>query len=296
VLGGKRRAVGAVSGAAWSPPSGVSGKVIVITGGGGGLGSAMTLELCRLGARVLATGRTLSTLEEAVAAVEASLGPGRAAAVPCDVREPASIEAMLDACTDVLGVPDGLVNNASGLFPVHARALSANGFRAVVDIVLNGTWNCTSAVARRWLDARRPGAVVNVLTPYAWMGGPGLVHTASAKGGVLTMTRTLGVEWAPHGIRVNAVAPGWMRVGGTAALASTPEAEARLLHSIPAGRWLRPEETARSVAYLLSDDSAYVCGHCLVIDGAHHLSTGLFQFVDDLPARAPAAAAVRESG
>ena len=122
-------------------------------------------------------------------------------------------------------------------------------------------------------------AVVSVLTPYAWMGGPGIVHTAAAKGGVLNMTRTLGVEWAGRGVRVNAVAPGWMLVGGTQAMAGTPESKARLLAGVPAGRFLEPEECARAVAYLLSDDAAYVTGICLPIDGGHHLSKGLFEFV-----------------
>ncbi len=280
-----------MTGSVSSTLAGVADKVVVITGGGGGLGSVMALELCRLGARVLVCGRTEATLTGTLAAIDSELGPGRAALTRCDIRDSASVEAMLDSCERTLGVPDGLVNNASGLFPVEAEDLSPNGFRAVVDIVLNGTWNCTSGIARRWIGAHRGGAVVNVLTPYAWTGGPGLVHTASAKGGVLTMTRTLGVEWAPHGIRVNAVAPGWMSVGGTATLAASPDAARRLLRSIPAGRWLRAEETARAVAYLLSDDAAYICGTCLVIDGGHHLSKGLFEFVDELPGRhAPATA------
>ena len=128
-----------------------------------------------------------------------------------------------------MGGIDGLVNNASGLFPIRAERLTPNGFRAVVDTVLNGTWNVTSAVARRWIDHDVPGAVVNVLTPYAWTGAPGIVHNAAAKGGVLTMTRTLGVEWGPHGMRVNAIAPGWMPVGGTADLVATEADRERLV-------------------------------------------------------------------
>lgn len=263
--------------------AGVDGKGIVITGGGGGLGGAMAAELCRLGARVMVCGRTPETLEAVVGAIDQELGAGRAFAATCDVREPESVAAMADAAEAALGVVDGLVNNASGLFPVRAEALSPNGFRAVTRIVLDGAFHCTSELAGRWLRQGRPGAVVNVLTPYAWTGAPGIVHNASAKGGVLAMTRTLGVEWAGHNVRVNAVAPGWMEVGGTHALLSAPGARERLLSSIPAGRFLRPEETARAVAYLLSDDAAYVTGTCLTIDGAHHLSKGLFEFLDELP-------------
>jgi len=265
--------------------SGVEGKGIVITGGGGGLGGAMAAELCRLGARVLVCGRTGESLERVVSAIDEELGSGRAFAAICDVREPESVAAMADAAEAALGSADGLVNNASGLFPVRSERLSPNGFRAVTRIVLDGAFHCTAELGKRWLSSGRSGAVVNVLTPYAWTGAPGVVHNASAKGGVLAMTRTLGVEWAGRGVRVNAVAPGWMEVGGTHALLSEPGARERLLGAIPAGRFLRPEEAARAVAYLLSDDAAYVTGTCLTIDGAHHLSKGLFEFLDELPGR-----------
>jgi NAD(P)-dependent dehydrogenase (short-subunit alcohol dehydrogenase family) len=265
--------------------SGVTGKGIVVTGGGGGLGSAMAAELCRLGARVVVCGRTQESLDTVVQGISAELGDGHAFAATVDVRDPAAVSALFDRASDVLGSIDGLVNNASGLFPVRAEDLSANGFDAVIKIVLNGTWHCTSEAGRRWLAAGRKGAVVNVLTPYAWMGAPGIVHNASAKGGVLAMTRTLGAEWASRGVRVNAVAPGWMPVGGTDWLAGDPAVRDRLIGAIPAHRLLRPEETARAVAYLLSDDAEYVVGECLTIDGGHHLSKGLYEFLDELPGR-----------
>jgi NAD(P)-dependent dehydrogenase (short-subunit alcohol dehydrogenase family) len=265
--------------------SGVDGKGVVVTGGGGGLGSALAAELCRLGARVVVGGRTEETLDATVKAIAAELGEGKAFAVTVDVRDPASVATFFDRADEVLGGADGLVNNASGLFPVRAEELTPNGFAAVVNIVLNGTWHCTSEAARRWLAAGRRGAVVNVLTPYAWMGAPGIVHNASAKGGVLAMTRTLGTEWAARGVRVNAVAPGWMPVGGTDALAGDPATRERLIAAIPARRLLRPEETARAIAYLLSDDADYVVGECLSIDGGHHLSKGLYEFMDGPPPR-----------
>jgi len=265
--------------------SGVDGKGIVVTGGGGGLGSAMAAELVRLGARVVVAGRTQESLDATVDAITGESGEKTAFAVTCDVRDPASVAALFDQATELLGRVDGLVNNASGLFPVKAEDLTANGFDAVIKIVLNGTWHCTSEAARRWLSSAGRGAVVNVLTPYAWMGAPGIVHNASAKGGVLAMTRTLGAEWAARGVRVNAVAPGWMPVGGTDALAGDPTVRQRLIDAIPAHRLLKPEETARAVAFLLSDDADYVVGECLTIDGGHHLSKGLYEFLDELPGR-----------
>lgn len=263
--------------------AGVHGKGVVITGGGGGLGSAMAAELCRLGARVVVCGRTEATLDTVVSTVDRELGAGRAFAVTFDVREADAVDAAIAEAERLLDGVDGLVNNASGLFPVRAEELSAGGFRAVTSIVLDGTWHCTSAVARRWLASGRPGAVVNVLTPYAWTGAPGIVHTASAKGGVLAMTRTLGAEWIDRGVRVNAVAPGWMPVGGTASILGAGRSMRRLLANIPAGRLLRAEETARAVAFLLSDDAGYITGECLTIDGGHHLSKGLREFTDEPP-------------
>jgi NAD(P)-dependent dehydrogenase (short-subunit alcohol dehydrogenase family) len=258
----------------------ITDRRIVITGGGGGVGSAVAGELCRLGAVVVVCGRTIDTLNATVAAIDAELGPGRAGAVRCDVRDADSVAAMIDSVIYRVGGIDGLVNNASGLFPAKAETISANGFQAVTATVLQGTWNCTTELARRWLAVGQPGAVVNMLTPYAWTGAPLIAHTAAAKGGVLNLTRTLGAEWAPHGIRVNAIAPGFMDVGGTQALIPDAASRARLLATIPAGRLLRTEETARAIGYLLSDDAAYVTGTCLTIDGGQSLSRGIAAFRD----------------
>ncbi|MFV0315871.1 MAG: SDR family oxidoreductase [Microthrixaceae bacterium] len=265
--------------------AGIDGKRIIVTGGGGGLGSVMAAEFARLGAKVLVCGRTEETLRAVVDVVTGESGPDAITSAICDIRDPDAVGAMVDIAVERFGGIDGLVNNASGLFPVHAQDLSPNGFKAVTDIVLQGTFNCSHEVGARWIAAGSSGAIVSVLTPYAWMGGPGIAHTAAAKGGVLNLSRTLGVEWAPHGIRVNCIAPGWMEVGGTQIMVSTPESQRQLLDAIPAGRFLAAEEAARATAFLLSEDASYITGHCLTIDGGHHLSKGLFEFVDELPSR-----------
>ncbi len=208
--------------------------------------ATLAAELCRLGALVVVCGRTQETLEATVEGIAAELGDSHAFAVTADVRDPVSVATLFDQVGELLDGVDGLVNNASGLFPIRAEELTPNGFDAVIKIVLNGTWHCTCEAGRRWLAAGRKGAVVNVLTPYAWMGAPGIVHNASAKGGVLAMTRTLGGGVAARGVRVNAVAPGWMPVGGTDALAGDPATRERLIAAIPAHRLLRPEESMAS--------------------------------------------------
>ena len=153
--------------------AGVDGRAVVVTGGGGGLGRVLAAELCRLGARVLVCGRTPATLEAAVAAIDDELGPGRVFSAVCDVRDPAAVETMVEVAEGALGEIDGLVNNASGLFPVRAEDLSPNGFSAVVRTVLDGTFHCTSALARRWLASGRPGRWSTSSRPTPGRAAPG---------------------------------------------------------------------------------------------------------------------------
>ena len=130
------------------------------------------------------------------------------ATAECDIRDPASVAAAFDAAEDALGLPDVLVNNAAANFPVPAEDMSPNAWRAVVDITLNGTFNCTREMGRRHLAAGTPGSVINIGASYAWTGGPGFAHSAAAKAGVKSLTESLAVEWGPYGIQVNCLVPG----------------------------------------------------------------------------------------
>lgn len=250
----------------------LAGRVALVTGGGTGLGRAIALELGRLGAAVAVCGRRREPLDETVG----MLGE-RAFAVECDVREAAQVEATFAAVEEALGGVTTLVNNAAGNFVVQAEDLSPNGWRAVVGIVLDGTFLCSREFARRAIARRGRGQIVNMVATYAWTGGPGTVHSAAAKAGVVNLTRTLAVEWARHGIRVNALAPGPVDTPQAAEkLWPTEEIRAALLAKIPAGRFGRLEDVTNACAYLVSDYSDYVTGEVLTVDGGSWLEKGMF--------------------
>ncbi|MGY1846305.1 MULTISPECIES: SDR family oxidoreductase [unclassified Blastococcus] len=253
----------------------VSGRAYLVTGGGSGIGAAVALRLATLGAQVTVAGRRQGKLDEVVNQI-ARIG-GTGLACPTDVRDPAQVDATVAATVDRFGRIDGLVNNAAGNFVSPAEKLSPNGWRAVIDIVLNGTWNCTSAVARELIAARRPGAVLSVVATYAWTGHPGTVHSAAAKAGVVTMTRTLAAEWARYGIRLNCIAPGPTETEGAgAALWATPEENARVMSSVPLGRFAQPAEIADLAGFLLSDRAGYITGDVLTADGGQALGRQVY--------------------
>jgi NAD(P)-dependent dehydrogenase (short-subunit alcohol dehydrogenase family) len=258
------------------PPHTLKGQVAIITGGGTGLGRAMALEYSRLGAKLVLASRSQEHLDHTVA--EILQAGGEAIAVVADVRDPAQVDQMVQAAKQKFGSIDILINNAAGNFICKAEDLSPNGWKAVVDIVLNGTFYCSRAAGKEMIAQGRGGNILSILATYAWTGGPGTVHSAAAKAGVLAMTRTLAVEWAQYKIRVNAITPGAVSTEGAGSkLWGTPEAKAKLLQKIPVGRMGIPEEIAHAAAYLVSPYAGYINGENLTMDGGAWLGRGFLE-------------------
>lgn len=253
-----------------SPLEEFKDQVALVTGGGSGIGRAIALRYAAGGGTVVVLGRRTEPLEETVRMAEKL--DVRAGFVSCDVRDAEAVRAAVDGVVEEHGRIDALVNNAAGNFVCPAEKLSPNGWRAVVDIVLNGTFNCTHAAAQHMLPAGG-GAILNVIASYAWHGHPGTVHSAAAKGGILAMTRTLASEWGARGLRVNCISPGPTETEGAgAALWPSDEDRARVLGSVPAARFTTPEEVAESAAFLLDGRRAgYITGDVLSVDGGQWL-------------------------
>jgi NAD(P)-dependent dehydrogenase (short-subunit alcohol dehydrogenase family) len=256
-----------------------AGKGALITGGGTGLGLEISRLLAGLGAKVAIASRDAE--HHRVFLDEAAEQGWTAMAEVFDVREPAQVKAVTGAVAERFGGLDVLVNNAAGNFIRPALALPPKGWRAVIDIALSGVFYCSQAAARIMRHQETGGAIVNIIAPYAWTGCPGVVHSVTAKAGVLAMTKTLAVEWATHGIRVNAVAPGPFESKGAAVrLWPTEEIRDAIERQIPAGRFADTEEVARTVAYLASPQAAYITGANLTVDGGWSLGKSLIGDTD----------------
>jgi len=254
-------------------------QVAVITGGGTGIGLAIARRLGTLGARIAIASRNAEHLEHGCAALNTA--GIDALAVQLDVRNPEQVDEMVARTVKHFGGFDILVNNAAGNFICRAEDLSPNGWNAVIGIVLNGTFYCSRAVGQYMIARRRGGSIVNILANYVWTGSPGTIHSAAAKAGVMSMTQTLAVEWARHGIRVNAVAPGPIEASPGAAkqLWNDQTAVDRITRMIPSGRWGRPEDVADAVAFLAAPGSGFITGEILTVDGGTWMNRGTFGFL-----------------
>jgi 2,4-dienoyl-CoA reductase [(3E)-enoyl-CoA-producing], peroxisomal len=261
----------------------LDGQVALVTGGGTGIGYGISELLAGLGAHVVMASRKPEHLEPAVEQIRR--GGGNASAVSVDVRDPERVKAMVEQVRDAHGHIDLLVNNAAGNFYAPSEALSPNAWRSVVEIDLYGTFFCTQAVMPV-MKAQGGGRIVSISMTLHYRGWPQMAHATAAKAGIDALTRTLAVEWAPHGIRINAVAPGPIPTEGVRK-AFTPPADSGIpdlfaaadeamaswaKKSIPLQRWGTPRDIANMVAFLASPAGEWITGAIFVVDGGEWLA------------------------
>ncbi len=252
------------------PEDTFAGEVVYVTGGGTGLGKAIAVEFARCGADVAIASRDPEHRAAGVKAIE-SLGR-RAASTEVDVRDPERVAASFDEIEQALGPVAILINNAAGNFEVPAEDMSPRAWRAVVQIVLDGTFFCSSEFARRRIARRQGGSILNIGATYAWTGGPGHSHSAAAKAGVLNLTQSLAVEWAPDDIRVNCLTPGFFPAPDRSrSFVQGPAQIARTARTIPGGRVGEAHELGYAATYMCSVFAAYLTGHNIVLDGGNWL-------------------------
>lgn len=249
----------------------LDGKVMIITGGTGGIGSVVAVEAAARGAAVAVVDLGAAAEAEELLTRIRSRGT-RAIYVECDITSPGAVRSMVDRVGSELGPVDVLLNNANRSTLAHLVNLTLEQFEETLAVNLRGAFLCCQEVARTMIP-RRTGCVINVASIGGLVGLPrGLAHYAAAKAGLMGLTRTLAVEWAPHGIRVNAVAPGQTATEGLRKLMSNPEYARQILGRIPLGRVAEPVEIAAAILFLASDAASFITGHTLVADGGFTIS------------------------
>ena len=261
-------------------PNLLKDRVVLITGGGTGLGLAMACSFGALGAKVAIASRNAEHLEPA--AEELGNAGVDSLALVCDVRDSDQVKETVGRAVEHFGSIDALVNNAAGNFLVRAEDLSVGGWKAVTRIVLDGSWFCSQAVYPH-MKEKGGGNILNILATYATGAGPLTIHSAASKAGVLALTRTLAVEWAEAGIRVNAIAPGPVDTHGAGSrLWDSDKARQSIAAKLPMGRFGSEQEISDTAAFLISDAASYITGTMLPVDGGLTLGKGFLAGVDEI--------------
>ena len=256
----------------------LNGKTIIVTGGGSGLGKSMSEYLLKLGANIVITSRREDLLKKVANDMMKEFG-GKVLPITCDVRNSDMVSKVIDESYSEFKKVDCLLNNAAGNFISPTERLSTRAFDAVIDIVLKGTINFSLLLGKKWIKQKESGNILNIVTTYAWTGSGYVVPSACAKAGVLSLTRSLAVEWAKYNIRSNAIAPGPFPTKGAWERLLPGDLKDKFDPSkkVPLKRVGEHHELANLAAYLVSDFSSYINGEVITIDGGEWLK-GAGQF------------------
>ena len=264
----------------------LKGKTVVVTGGGTGLGKAMASYFSEIGANVVITSRKLEVLKATAKEIEDKTN-NPVLAVSCDVRNIEDVERLYNESFERFGTVDVLVNNAAGNFISPTERLSANAFSTIIDIVLKGTANCTLTFGKKWIESKKIANILNIITTYAFTGSGYVVPSSVAKGGVLTMTRSLAAEWGKYGIRSNAIAPGPFPTKGAwdRLLPGDLASKFDFKNRVPLKRVGEHQELANLAAFLISDFAGFINGEVITIDGGEWLQgAGQMNGMEAIPA------------
>ena len=262
-------------------------KTVLITGGGTGLGKSIAKHILELGGKTIITSRRNEVIEKTANEFN-NLYPDSTLHIAGDVREIKDVENVINIGFEKFGSIDMLINNAAGNFISPTERLSANAFSVIIDIVLKGTCNYTLTLGKKWIDNKNEGTILNIATTYAMTGSGYVIPSAAAKGGVLTLTRSIAAEWAKYNIRCNAVAPGPFPTEGAWSRLVPPGFSKfmDLKKRVPLKRVGEHQELANLCAYLLSDYSAYITGEIITIDGGEWIyNAGQFSRLDKIPSK-----------
>nr|KAF6426206.1 2,4-dienoyl-CoA reductase 1 [Molossus molossus] len=253
------------------PPNSFQGKVAFITGGGTGLGRGMTSLLSSLGAQCVIASRKMDVLRATAEHISSQTG-NKVHAVQCDVRDPDMVHKAVSELITVAGHPDIVINNAAGNFISPSERLSANAWRTITDIVLNGTAFVTLEIGKQLIKAQKGAAFLAITTIYAESGSGFVVPSASAKAGVEALHKSLAAEWGRYGMRFNVIQPGPIKTKGAfSRLDPMGTFEKEMVHRIPCGRLGTVEEIANLATFLCSDYASWINGAVIRFDGGEEV-------------------------
>jgi len=266
------------------PKDSFKNKVVFISGGGTGLGKGMATKFSDLGAKVAIASRRLNVLEDAAKEITEHTG-NEVIPIQCDIRDATAVSSAIDMCVEKVGLPYVVINNAAGNFVSPTERLSANAFKTIIDIVLNGTVNLTLDVGKRMIKEQTGGVFLAITTHYVYEGSAYVVPSACAKSGVETLMKSLGVEWGRKGIRMNCIAPGPIYTEGAfSRLDPSGHFTNEAIKNLPVGRLGEVEEIANLATYMCSDYASWLNTESVTFDGGEFRSlAGEFNQLKKVP-------------